>query len=233
MASLRRRVLSLFTVAAFGCALACSTGPAQAAAAANGTSPVVAGYIASSNTYTSVSASWPQQKVTCPTPTAQASFWVGLDGITSSTIEQIGTQAVCTGGVPAYSAWYQVSPGPPVVIARPLRPGDQVSASVVYTAPSKFTLTITDLTQGWTFTTTQILAGAARSSAEILVQGPATANSLADFGTVDFTNCLINNNSLAAANPVAYNMVTASGILRAQTSALTTPTSFYVTWIHA
>jgi Peptidase A4 family len=226
MATRRRCTMILASLAALGGALPAAA-PAQAA-----TASTVAGYYADHTTYTSVAADWTQPSTVCTSPTASALFWVGLDGITSSTLEQIGTEVVCSGSVPSYRAWYEVYPAPPVVLSQPVGPGDEILASVDYTATNKYTLTITDATKGWTASVVKSLT-AARSSAEIFVQGPGTGGSLAKFGTVSFMNCLVSGASLASAGPTAVNMVSSTSILQALTSALLTPTSFTVTWEHA
>jgi exosome complex RNA-binding protein Csl4 len=236
MVTRRRYPMVLASVTALGGMLV-ATGPAQAATAAAvavAAAPpsTVAGYYANHSTYTSVAADWVQPAASCTSPTASALFWVGLDGITSSTIEQIGTEVVCSGSVPAYYAWYEVYPAAPVVLSGSVKPGDEIRASVVYTAPSKYTLTITNATEGWTSAVVKSLA-AARSSAEIFVQGPGTGGSLANFGEVSFVNCLIDGAPLEDAGPTAVNMVSSTGILQALSSALTSPTSFNVTWEHA
>lgn len=224
-----RCTMILASVAAFGGAVAVA-GPAQAAAAAPEPS-TVAGYYANHSTYTSVAAHWVQPSAKCTSPTASALFWVGLDGITSATVEQIGTEVVCTASTPAYHAWYEVYPAPPVILSEAVEPGDEIAASVVYTAPSKYTLTITDATRGWTSTVVKSLT-AARTSAEIFVEGPGAGGTLANFGEVSFTNCLVSGAPLENAEPTAVNMVSSTGILQALTSALTSPTSFNVTWEH-
>src|SRR4051794_32080572 len=62
----------------------------------NSTSSNWSGYAVTGGTYTSVSASWTEPSVSC-SGTAYSSFWVGLDGDTSSTVEQTGTDADCSG----------------------------------------------------------------------------------------------------------------------------------------
>src|SRR5262249_19767511 len=57
--------------------------------------------------YQSVSSSWRQPAVDCSlTPTAWSAFWVGLDGDTTNTVEQTGTEADCSKGAAVYYAWY-------------------------------------------------------------------------------------------------------------------------------
>src|SRR5207302_1802466 len=57
------------------------------------------GYSAVHGRYTSVSANWKQPSASCTSATTYSSFWVGLDGDGSNTVEQTGTSADCSGGV--------------------------------------------------------------------------------------------------------------------------------------
>jgi hypothetical protein len=64
-------------------------------------------------TFTSVSAKWVQPAVSCATRrSSYSAFWVGLGGAsdTSQALEQIGTEADCRAGKPAYSMWYELVP---------------------------------------------------------------------------------------------------------------------------
>lgn len=53
-----------------------------------------------SGSLTSVSASWTQATANCVAGSQYGAFWVGLDGYASKTVEQIGTEADCTGPNP-------------------------------------------------------------------------------------------------------------------------------------
>src|SRR5919202_5547259 len=89
------------------------------------------GYDVTGGRYTSVSAAWTQPAVNCSvTPTGWSSFWVGLDGDTSSTVEQTGTEADCSSGRAVYSAWYEMYPKFPVTYSDAVSAGDHFSASV-------------------------------------------------------------------------------------------------------
>src|SRR5690348_5866611 len=81
------------------------------------------GYAATGGRFTSVSSSWTEPTVAC-SGTAYSSFGVGLDGDTSSTVEQTGTDADCTGSTPQYYAWYEMYPKYPTTINNPVQPGD-------------------------------------------------------------------------------------------------------------
>ena len=62
---------------------------------------------------TDVKGSWKVPDVVCSspgTPNSYASFWVGIDGYGSNTVEQIGTDSDCSGGNAVYYAWYEFYP---------------------------------------------------------------------------------------------------------------------------
>lgn len=166
-------------------------------------SPNWAGYVApaAAGAFNQVSASWVQPTVLCSQPNAFSAFWVGLDGWAANdgTVEQTGTVGRCTNGVVAYGVWYEMYPQAPVYWNNVMAPGDQMSASVVYTGGA-FVLTLSDQTAGWTRTVTQADAGYQRSSAEIVVESPGYNGEQTDpldrFGAVTFTNSTVNNAAL-------------------------------------
>jgi hypothetical protein len=146
--------------------------------------------------YQSVSASWRQPAVDCSkTPTAWSAFWVGLDGDTTNTVEQTGTEADCSNGTAVYYAWYEMYPKYPVNYANPVSAGDTLSASVTYAGNGYFRLTLSDETRGWSHTTTQRLKSAKLGSAEVIAEAPSGSGGilpLADFGTAAFSGATVN-----------------------------------------
>src|ERR1700736_3194779 len=130
------------------------------------------GYAATTGTYTSVSASWTEPSGICSRGSQYSSFWVGLDGYSSGSVEQTGSDTDCSGGRAVYYAWYEMYPNPSFSYTNTVRPGDHFNASVTYAGSNRFNLFIQDATQGWSHTTTGTLAGAARSSAEVIVEAP-------------------------------------------------------------
>ncbi len=193
-----------------------------------------AGYAATgaAGSLTSVSSSWAQPTVTCGATDTFSSFWVGLDGDGTPTVEQIGTEADCAGGAASYQGWYEIFPNAPVFFSNPVQPGDAMSASVVSGGDGTFTLTLTDSTQGWTQTTQQAEPGAQLGSAEVIAEAPSngTVLSLADFGTVNFTNATVDDAPIGdTANLSELTMESASGVALATPSALTGDNAFSVT----
>ena len=201
------------------------------------------GYAATGSTYTSVSASWVQPAVTCSSGDQYSAFWVGLDGYSSSTVEQTGTEADCDGKTAQYYAWWEMYPGASVEYSTttyPVKAGDHLTASVTYTSPNSFTLTIDDTTWANPATTTQTLNGAARSSAEVIVEAPCCTLfggilPLADFGTASFTASQVNGADIGSFNPTEIIMVDNFGRDKDTISTPLNPsgatgTNFSATW---
>ena len=193
-----------------------------------------AGYSATGGTFTSVSATWKQPAAACTSATAYSSFWVGLDGDGTNTVEQIGTDADCSGGKPVYYAWYEMYPKFPVNLSLTINPGDTVSAKVTTGGNGSFTLTIRDTTTGGSFTTTQKLRHAKLGSAEVIAEAPSSGGvlPLANFGTVGFSAATVNGQPIGSFNPDRIDMVSGT-TTKATTSALSGGTAFSVKWNHA
>ena len=208
-----------------------TTAPANAAAT---TSMNWAGYVSTGNqgTFTNVSASWTQPAVTCGATNTFSSFWVGLDGDGTPTVEQTGTEADCNAGTAAYQGWFEMFPNAPVFYNNPVVPGDAMSASVVANGGGAFTLTLTDTTQNWTQTTNQTSNTAQLGSAEVIAEAPSsgTVLPLSNFGTVSFTNATTDNQAIGDENASALTMVSSGGVTEATPSALTGANAFTVTW---
>jgi len=206
---------------------------------ATATSTNWSGYAATTGTYTSVSASWTEPTGTCSGGAKYSSFWVGLDGYNSSSVEQTGSEVDCSGRTPVYYAWYEMYPAASVSYSNTVRPGDHFSASVTYTGSNRFSLVISDSTQGWSHTHTGTLANAPRSSAEVIVEAPCCTSSggilpLADFHTVSITNSMANGAPLGNAGGVTeITMVNNSGAAKDSVSSLSGGTSFSATWLRA
>jgi Peptidase A4 family len=168
-----------------------------------------AGYAAtgSNGAFTSVASDWTQPSVTCKSGDQYAAFWAGLDGYSDASVEQIGTDADCVGKTAEYYAWYELYPAAPVIFSNTVKPGDQFAVSVTYTGTNEYALKISDTTQGWSHTVNKSLAGAGRSSAEIIVEAPCCGSGgdplpLAHFGSVTFTGAMVNGSGLCDSDPV-------------------------------
>ena len=189
---------------------------------------------------TDVKGSWIVPKVSCTAgaPDSYSSFWVGIDGYGSNTVEQIGIDADCVSGKEAYSAWFEFYPHwPSTINTVEVVPGDTISAEVSYSAKGQFTVTLTNVSQHphQSFSISTKMPQAKLSSAEWIVEAPSSSGvlPLANFGLAEFGRdytsqaftcyATVNGNagSIGSFNPnaIQIDMVTSSG-LNAQTSAL-------------
>jgi hypothetical protein len=150
------------------------------------------GYAVTGTSFTAAKGSWIVPTMDCAsTGTQYAVFWVGIDGYSSSTVEQTGTEAVCSSGTPTYTAWYEYCCSEPIITITTMtvEPGDKMAAEIYYnTTSEEFTVKITDERSGQSFTKSDKVPGAARSSAEWIAEAPSSFEvlPLADFGTVLF-----------------------------------------------
>src|SRR5579871_2824549 len=154
--------------------------------------------VGAASKFSDVVGSWVEPTATCSTSGASyAAFWDGIDGYTSSTVEQLGTDSDCLGaGRPNYYAWYEMYPAGSMSLPTaqyPVKPGDTLTAEVkVASGGFMYTLSMTS-SEGWTFTTSKFRLFPARSSAEMIAESPEICSitcsiaSLADFGTVNFS----------------------------------------------
>ena len=194
-----------------------------------------------SGVVTDVKGTWKVPKVTGSFGRAYSSTWVGIDGYSSSTVEQIGTEQDWTGFGGSYYAWYEMYPAAMHSIGR-VYPGDTINAEVASLGNGSFRLTITDVTHPLNFTTTQTSTAAALQSAEWIEEAPSSYYGvlpLANFGTVSFTGAqaTVNGHTGTISDGAWANdpitMVTSGGTVKALPSSLTSGGSaFTVTWKH-
>jgi hypothetical protein len=224
------------------------------------------GYAAATNlsnpatgSVTAVSGSWVVPTVTGPRHgTYYSAAWVGIDGLSDQTVEQIGTEQDVSNGKAQYDAWWEMyssGRGMPeqVISGFTVKPGDSITASVKYVGSGNFTLTINDTSESESpFTITENTNAtqsptASQSSAEWIVEAPTVGGrqaSLANFGTITFSNAsaTINPGKGAVTGPIddsawqneAIEMITNRGSLLDTASALTdssNTSSFTMTYV--
>jgi len=194
------------------------------------------GYAAASTKYTSVTSTWVEPSASCGSSTTYASFWTGLDGYSSSSVEQTGTMVECYRGVAYQYSWYEMYPAYPVYFSNAMSAGDTFVSTVSATSSGVFTLYLADTSKGWSHTVTQTNSSLARSSAEVIAEAPYSGGvlPLANFGTVTFNSSYVNGGTLAASGPTSITMVTSSGTTKASVSSISSSgTSFSMTWHHS
>jgi hypothetical protein len=201
-----------------------------------------AGYADTAGTYTTVSASWTQPAGTCSSGDTYAAFWIGIDGYSSSTVEQTGTGVDCVGRTAEYYAWYEMYPGPSENYSNTVKAGDHFTATVTWLGGDKFSLYIDDSTEGWSHTTDASLGSTpSRTSAEVIVEAPCCTGSggvlpLADFHSVTFTGATANGEPIGtpSLDPVQISMIDSLQKDQLTCSALTNGgENFTCTWFRS
>ena len=140
--------------------------------------------------------------VTCTAQQTFSSFWVGLDGDGTRTVEQTGTEADCTNGAPATRAGSRCSPTPRCSTTslsprrRDERLGRRERRRHVHPDAHR-------RDAGLDADHEPDRAPAQLGSAEVIAEAPsdaATVLPLSSFGTVNFTSAPVDNAALANAN---------------------------------
>jgi len=209
------------------------------------------GYAATgpNNTFTSVSSSWVEPTINCANnQTSYSAFWVGLDGYSDESVEQIGTEANCISGIAQYYTWYEMYPQNPTQVLTDvaLVPGDNISASVTYNSPTdtkkssatnsgdtgSFTLAITDETTGLSYSITPTPSSTVdRSSAEVIAEAPYDNGRLplSNFGSINYSNSEVNGSALGGGRGMQeITMNDLSGLVATPSALDTTEENFSI-----
>lgn len=215
----------------------------------NGASTNWSGYAAETNltspqsgAVSDVKGTW-QVPFVAGTSNAWSAAWVGIDGYSSSTVEQLGTLQDTGRRSASYSAWYEMYPAGLVTIPSfAVNPGNIISAEVRYAGSNKFVLSMTNTSTGKSFQTTQT-ATASRSSAEWVMEAPSSSSGvlpLANFGTINFSSCSATlNGTTGAISSWPYDPITMvtggrRSVNKAVPSALSSGgNAFSVVWKHS
>jgi hypothetical protein len=163
--------------------------------------------------FTQVAGNW-----TVPTATQHTSGqaedsadWIGIGGgcvdancaVGDSTLIQTGTeQDVASGGATTYDAWYELVPAPEFQItSMTVKPGDQMHASISQAAPEVWNVTIQDVTQNESYSTT-VPYPSTMDTAEWIEETPLEIGTNAGFAALpNLTDPAFSSLSVNGANP--------------------------------
>ena len=154
--------------------------------------------------YDSTTAFWRVPAVQCGSGEDSGSaVWAGISTPDTSHIAQTGTISACQAGSPIYYAVWEMYPVRPYLISQPLQPGDQVVATVDY-QQGQFLLKLENVSEQWSFTTTQMGSQNETLAAECIVEAPATNTGqivpLSNFGSVS-VSCQVNGQAIGITGP--------------------------------
>jgi hypothetical protein len=138
------------------------------------------------------------QSVPDQSTTRYSSAWVGIDGYGNSNLIQAGTEQDVTPTGTRYYVWWEILPAYQTVIQSvTVNPGDRMTASIALSSGSTWRITITNTTNGQTFSTLQTYTGAA-STAEWVMERPYVSGAyatLAPYSTFAFDAGTVNGGS--------------------------------------
>jgi hypothetical protein len=197
------------------------------------------GYADTGSGFSTVTGNWTEPGVSCTSTTSLAAFWVGIDGYSSSSVEQDGTLIECYRDVAYYYTWWEMYPTNDIqVVGSTLHAGDSITASVVRSGTS-YTLKVTDSSRSAdSFSTTQTCSGCANSSAEWIAEAPSGSSGvypLPDFGSWTESGAIVKAGStsgvISSFTDDELTMINSSGATKAQPGALNgSGNGFGVTW---
>jgi hypothetical protein len=168
--------------------------------------------------FNSISGDWTVPSATQHTAgqAESSSDWIGIGGgcvntgctVTDNTLIQAGTeQDVAANGSTSYDAWFEVIPGPELIINNPVSPGDHIHSDISETVPNSnvWNVTLQDTTKGWTFKQT-VPYSSTHATAEWIEETPLLLGTNAGFAALpNLTNPAFTS---AKTNGANANLVT-------------------------
>lgn len=149
------------------------------------------GYSASGGTYTAVAATWKVPTISANSTVGADATWVGIGGVRSTDLIQVGTDATVQRNQVTYEAWIELLPRPSQTVPLVVNAGDTISASITQQADGTWQIVIKDLTTSQTYQT-NVSYNSSRSSAEWIEESPSVGRAavlpLDNFGSVSFSN---------------------------------------------
>lgn len=166
-----------------------------------------AGYLATGGNFTAVSGTWviPRPTGTSTTIESGDGTWIGIGGITTPDLIQIGTaNTISPTGIVTTAAFYELLPAGAVGIPSLIvTPGDTISAAITQQSATLWAISLANVSTGRSFSTT-ISYSSSLSSAQWIQEDPSYPDGslvlLDNFGTVQFSNATatMNGTTMAA-----------------------------------
>ncbi|HSW85903.1 MAG TPA: G1 family glutamic endopeptidase [Rhabdochlamydiaceae bacterium] len=210
------------------------------------------GYVSSSNFQQPVPGSvsyaagdWIVPTLSSTPDDSYCAIWVGIDGYSDGTVEQLGTSHNWISGAQQNYAWFEMYPnGSFEINGFPCDNGDEISVRIGYKGNDYFKMVMFNHTKG-VFTTIPASyttsSGTVRNSAEWVVEAPFSGSilPLSDFrvATLNYCSAIINGVQGSISDPQwmndSINMENTDGTVKAVTSDLSkNGNSFFVSWEH-
>lgn len=188
------------------------------------------GYVVAGQKFTTISGTWVQPKATGNGTTTMAdATWIGIGGITTSDLIQVGTDnTVEPNGSVVIGAFYELLPNSAITIPNvTISAGDTINASINEIGSGEWTISITDVTDSESFSI-NVSYTSSNSSAEWVEEDPSDISGnlvpFDNYGSVDFTQALTTANGtsvdLAKIGAQSVAMVNSSNQIISSPSAI-------------
>jgi len=190
--------------------------PTETAEATNWT-----GHIFTGPTFTAVNGQWVVPTVQPSAAGAYSATWIGVDGVHNSSLIQAGTAQDTANGTTTYDDWYEILPANETLIAA-VAPGDHIQASINENSPGTWTIAITDITSGQSFSQAFAYDGPG-TSAEWIEESPKVNGQqsvLANFGNVQITGMAWAGSNPSLIANTTLNMAGSGGSVIASSGAI-------------
>ena len=179
------------------------------------------GYAVTGSGLTSASGSWVVPAVKQSHKATYSSNWVGVDGFNNSNLIQTGTEQDFYNGSAHYYAWWEILPAAETrITSMTVKPGDSITASVAQVTGTTWIITVSDNSNGQSFSTTQNYSGPL-TSAEWVEEAPTVGGhvaTLANYGSSVFDPGTVNG------SPVVLN-ASEAGVMIQGRSQVSTPSA--------
>jgi hypothetical protein len=209
------------------------------------------GYAKTGSGFTGVTGTWTVPSVAPSSSPTYSSAWIGVDGFNNSNLIQTGTEEDYYNGAAHFNAWWEILPAPETALPSNyvVNAGDSMKASIYETSTLSggtsrghrngsqhvWVITITDSTQGWSFTTNQSYNGAG-TSAEWVMEAPQVGGKIATLahytvnppaGTGDFDSAGVLRSIVSSGSPAytdaGLNYQNDSGVMIQNNVQVSTP----------
>ncbi|HEV2361957.1 MAG TPA: G1 family glutamic endopeptidase [Acidimicrobiales bacterium] len=182
--------------------------------------------------YKKITGSWTISSLDCSKGNGSVSPWIGIDGWSNSTVEQIGVDYDCSNGKASYHTWVEMYPAGSDYFPETVHAGDTMSASVSVSG-SAWVLWLSDPTEGWKKTFHRTSTDKEASAEAILEDlGSTGAPPVDDFGTESFSSLLVNGAAFASAG-TAHKTSLERGTTFLSSESAVSSESFSITWLHS
>jgi hypothetical protein len=180
------------------------------------------GHIFTGPTFTAISGQWVVPTVQTSATGEYSATWLGIDGVNNTSLIQAGTAQDTSNGTTTYDDWYEILPANETLIAS-VSPGDHIQASINQDSPGTWTIAITDITSGQSFSQPFAYNGPGISG-EWIEEAPTVGGQpsvLANFGTAQFTSMAFSSSNPSSLVNTTVNIIGLSGSLIASAGAVT------------